>query len=88
MFLAWLKLKKRNLGPILNANGWAINSTVLLNPIFGATLTSLAKYPKVISKNDPFAIKKKSPLPFIVLLLVVIAAAVLLALVNKGIITF
>ena len=88
MFLAWLKLKKRNLGPILNANGWAINSTVLLNPIFGATLTSLAKYPKVISKNDPFAIKKKSPLPFIVLLFVVIAAAVLLALVNKGIITF
>lgn len=88
MFLAWLKLKKRNLGPILNANGWAINSTVLVTPLFGATLTSLAKYPKVISKNDPFAIKKKSPLPFILLLLVVIAAGVVLALLKKGIITF
>ena len=26
MLLAWLKLRRRNLGPILDANGWAINS--------------------------------------------------------------
>lgn len=59
MFLAWLKLRKRNLGPILNANGWAINSKVLVNTTFGATLTSMAQYPKVVSK-DPFA-EKKTP---------------------------
>ena len=25
MLLAWLKLRQRNLGPLLDANGWAIN---------------------------------------------------------------
>lgn len=66
MFLAWLKLRKRNLGPILNANGWAINSAVMVNSLFGATLTSLAKYPKILTAGDPFAIKKKSPLPYVI----------------------
>lgn len=66
MFLAWFKLRKRNLGPILNANGWAINSAVLVNSLFGATLTSLAKYPKILTAGDPFAIKKKSPLPYVI----------------------
>lgn len=58
MFIAWQKLRKRNLGPVLNANGWAINSEVLVNTLFGSTLTSLAKYPAV-KGNDPF--KKKTP---------------------------
>lgn len=53
MFLAWLKLRKRNLAPVLNANGWAINSKVLVNAKFGATLTHLAKYPK-LKLQDPF----------------------------------
>jgi hypothetical protein len=26
MILAWMKLRKRNLGPILDANGWAVNA--------------------------------------------------------------
>ncbi len=46
MIMAWLKLRKRDLSPILNANGWAINSRVIVNIKFGATLTHLAKYPK------------------------------------------
>ena len=57
MLLAWLKLRKRNLGPLLNANGWAINSMVKINTTFGQTLTSRAQYPKVVSP-DPFADKK------------------------------
>ncbi len=57
MLLAWLKLRKRNLGPVLNANGWAINSDVKVNTTFGKTLTSMAKYPKVVAA-DPFADKK------------------------------
>ena len=56
MFLAWLKLRNRNLGPVLNANGWAINSKILVNTSFGATLTDIAKYPKVVL-NDPYAVK-------------------------------
>lgn len=47
MFIAWRKLRRRDLGPILNANGWAINSKALVNTSFGSTLTTLAKYPKL-----------------------------------------
>lgn len=57
MLLAWLKLRKRNIGPLLNANGWAINSVVKINTTFGQTLTSMAKMPKVVGK-DPLADKK------------------------------
>ncbi|KWW29800.1 MAG: hypothetical protein AUK63_950 [bacterium P3] len=57
VFLAWLKLRKRNLGPVLNANGWAVNAKILVNVRFGATLTGLAQYPKLVL-DDPFADKK------------------------------
>ena len=56
MFIAWQKLRKRNLGPVLNANGWAINSIVLVNVPFGRTLTSVAKYPH-LNLEDPYAVK-------------------------------
>ncbi|MBO4447403.1 MAG: hypothetical protein J5764_04695, partial [Bacteroidales bacterium] len=71
MFLAWQKLRKRNLGPVLNANGWAINSVILINIVFGATLTSVAQYPKVRVK-DPYA-KKKTPFWLVLLIAIVIA---------------
>ena len=58
MLLAWLKLRKRNLGPVLNANGWAINTRVLVNILFCKTLTSVAKYPK-LKLADPY--KKSTP---------------------------
>ena len=57
-FIAWRKLRKRNLGPVLNANGWAVNSMVLVNILFGKTLTSVAKYPK-LKLEDPYA--RKTP---------------------------
>ncbi|MBQ7062051.1 MAG: hypothetical protein IJM88_02020 [Bacteroidales bacterium] len=57
MFIAWTKLRRRNLGPVLNANGWAINAQVRINTAFGATLTSLAKYP-MVKLPDPYADKK------------------------------
>ena len=74
MFMAWLKLRKRNLGPVLNANGWAINSRLLVNIKFGATLTHLAKYPKIVI-NDPFAKKDnkgKKAIAWIVAILLVL----------------
>ena len=58
MFLAWQKLRKRNLGPVLNANSWAINSVVLVNILFGRTLTSIADYPR-LKLSYPF--KKETP---------------------------
>lgn len=60
MLLAWFKLKRRNLGPILDANGWAINARVLINIPFGTSLTGLAKLPKDahLALADPFAEKR------------------------------
>lgn len=60
MLLAWLKLRRRNLGPILDANGWAINNRARINVAFGAAMTELAKLPKGSQRTiaDPFADKK------------------------------
>ena len=52
-FIAWRKLHRRNLGPVLNANGWAVNNKILVNLLFGKTLTTVAKYP-VVKGNDPY----------------------------------
>ena len=52
MFIAWRKLRKRDLGPVLNANGWAINAKALVNTKFGKTLTSLAQFPKLTAVDE------------------------------------
>ncbi|MCU0665119.1 MAG: hypothetical protein MUC50_22690, partial [Myxococcota bacterium] len=59
VLIAWLKLRQRNLGPLLDANGWAINAQALINVPFGRSLTSIAKLPKRarFNKVDPFATK-------------------------------
>lgn len=57
MFIAWSKLRKRNLGPVLNANGWAINAKIVVNTRFGVTLTDRAQYPAMVF-DDPYAVKK------------------------------
>lgn len=54
MILAWMKLRKRNLAPLLNANGWAINADAIVNVLFGNTLTERAQYP-LVKMKDPFA---------------------------------
>jgi hypothetical protein len=60
MLIAWLKLRQRNLGPILDANGWAINGLVRINVPFGGSLTKVAKLPEGASRvaDDPYADKK------------------------------
>jgi hypothetical protein len=57
VIIAYLKLRKRNLGPILDANGWAVNAKAKLNIPFGATLTSVAKLPAGAKRDlhDPYA---------------------------------
>ena len=59
MIMAWMKLRRRNIAPLLNANGWAINAESKISIPFGATLTDIAKYPKLHLK-DPYA-KKGMP---------------------------
>ena len=58
MVLAWMKLRKRNLAPLLNANGWAINADAIVNVLFGNTLTEQAQYP-IVKLKDPHAKTKK-----------------------------
>ena len=53
MVLAWLKLRRRNISPLLNANGWAINASSRISIPFGESLTDMAKFPKM-RLRDPF----------------------------------
>ena len=57
MLIAWLKLRQRNLGPILDANGWAINGRMRINVPFGGSLSKTAKLPPgaIHTTRDPFA---------------------------------
>ena len=59
MVMAWMKLRRRNVAPLLNANGWAINAASKISIPFGETLTDIAKFPKMKLK-DPYA-KKSMP---------------------------
>ena len=60
MVMAWLKLRRRNIAPLLNAHGWAINAASKISIPFGETLTDVAKYPTVKLK-DPYARKGLAP---------------------------
>lgn len=59
MAIAWLKLRKRNLGPILDANGWAVNAKAKMNVPFGGALTGVAALPpgSTFSAADKYAEK-------------------------------
>lgn len=66
--MAWLQLRKRNLGPILDANGWAVNAKAKMNVPFGASLTQIAALPpgSQPASADPFA-EKSSLWPKLIL---------------------
>ena len=60
MILASMKLRKRSIAPILEANGWAVNIRTRINIPFGTKLTKLAAIPfgSIVVPIDPFAEKK------------------------------
>ncbi len=57
LVIAYLKLRQRNLAPILDATGWAVNARVRLNIPFGGSLTSMARLPEGAERSlaDPYA---------------------------------
>ena len=84
MVMAWLKLRRRNIAPLLNANGWAVNAASKVSIPFGETLTDIARFPK-IRLADPY--KKgmaawKKVLISIICLALVFAALWLLGLLS------
>ena len=86
MILAYLKLRKRNLAPVLDANGWAINASLAVNIIFGRELTHLATLPDNSKVNmiDPFK-KKRNPALYVVLGLIAVLAVAGVVLWYMGI---
>jgi hypothetical protein len=74
VLLAFVKLRRRNLGPILDANGWAINSTARINVPFGTRLTDIAKLPpgSTVDIHDRYA-EKTSVLPKLVVVVLMVA---------------
>lgn len=72
LILAFMKLRKRNLGPILDANGWAVNARAKINVPFGTSLTGIAKLPPgaTIDVSDKYA-EKSAVLPKLLIVLFV-----------------
>jgi MFS family permease len=75
MLMAWFKLRKRNLGPILDANGWAVNTRAKINIKFGTSLTGVAKLPEGAERSltDPYA-DKKTPWGLYILVILLFVA--------------
>lgn len=78
MLLAWLKLRQRNLAPLLDANGWAVNTRARINLPFGSALTGVASLPpgSQRSLDDPYAEKKRPWKTYLFLLAVVVAVVI------------
>lgn len=78
MLLAYMKLRKRNIGPLLNAEGWAVNGKLKINVPFGKALSHLSVLPAGSSRElqDPFAVKESAGKLYIygVLVIVVLLA--------------
>ncbi len=82
VLIAWLKLRQRTLGPVLEANGWAVNGRVRVNMPLGAALTACAVLPKGAARTleDPYedkAARRRRRLAWLVL--AAVAAALVAA---------
>jgi hypothetical protein len=80
MLIAWLKLRQRTLGPVLDANGWAINGRVRVNIPLGSALTARATLPPGATRSleDPYedrAARRRRRLAWICLATVAAALA-------------
>jgi hypothetical protein len=78
VIMAYLKLRRRNLCPILDANGWAVNARAKMNVPFGGSLTAVAALPPGSQRDlvDPFA-EKKSPWPKVIVVVILLIVAYL-----------
>jgi len=82
MIIAWLKLRQRTLGPILEGNGWAVNGRVKINIPFGTALTAMAKLPAGSRRSleDPYedkeAVQRRRQVLLVLLVLLLAAVAI------------
>ncbi len=80
MIMAWLKLRRRNLAPVLNANGWAVNADAIISVPFGKTLTEQVSFPLVKAPKVGMSNGKKWLIGICVTLLVLAVVCVILHL--------
>jgi hypothetical protein len=82
VIVAWFKLHARNLGPLLDANGWAVNARARINIPFGTALTQTATLPAGAERalTDPYA-EKQPPWKGIIIGLFTLAGLLLAGLV-------
>jgi hypothetical protein len=75
MIVAALKLRQRNIGPILDADGWALNTQARINVPFGRSLTKLRTLPPGSERDprDPFA-EEERRWPWVVAVLIAAVA--------------
>jgi hypothetical protein len=73
MLLAFAKLRRRNFGPILDANGWAMNTSARINVPFGTRLTDIAELPpgSSVDIHDRYA-EKTAILPKVLTVLLIL----------------
>lgn len=71
IIMASIKLRQRNLSPILDACGWAVNTRARINISFGSSLTKIPALPVGSSclLQDPFQ-NKKSPIRMYILIFI------------------
>ena len=90
MIIAWMKLRRRNIAPLLNANGWAVNAEAKISIPFGETLTDMAKFP-LLKLKDPYKKKGMSAsakVLYTLLALAIVAAAAFLVYWLKDSVVF
>ncbi len=76
--IAAMKLQSRNLGPLLDASGWAVNARLRINLPFGRTLTGLAQLPERAERSltDPYA-ERRQPWGLYLAAIILIGAGIL-----------
>ncbi|MEN9777339.1 MAG: hypothetical protein RIS24_2461 [Verrucomicrobiota bacterium] len=74
LVMTYIKLRKRNLGPILDANGWAVNAKARINVPFGTRLTAIAELPPGSTRDlvDPFEETRRPWKLYLTLIVVVL----------------
>ena len=84
MLMAYMKLRRRNLAPLLDANGWAVNTEARINVSFGGTLTQTAELPQGAERtsHDPYAEKE---IPWGLYLALIIAFMIAISLWRHGV---
>jgi len=77
MVIAWLKLRQRTIGPLLEATGWAINGRVKVNIPFGTALTDRAELPTNSKRTlaDPYEDRDSARRRKLLIVLVVLIIA-------------